>query len=117
LFFANGETSAKDSLSPIQNPLVALRVQPHGLAFGSLARRPPRISTYSQVSFPRNSTNIPGYRSILQPSNAAQELAASATSPTGSEKIIVADGTMLALRLTESLSSELNEKGDTFWPA
>jgi hypothetical protein len=41
-------------------------------------------------------------------------LAASAASPSAPEKIIVPDGTILAVRLTESLSSELNEKGDTF---
>ena len=41
-------------------------------------------------------------------------LAVSATPPSASEKIIVPYGTILAVRLTESLSSELNEKGDTF---
>ncbi|MGA8308866.1 MAG: BON domain-containing protein [Terriglobales bacterium] len=30
------------------------------------------------------------------------------------EKIVVPDGTLLAIRLNESLNSELNEKGDTF---
>ena len=41
-------------------------------------------------------------------------LAASAAPPSASEKIIVPYGTILTVRLTESLSSELNEKGDTF---
>jgi len=41
-------------------------------------------------------------------------LAASATLPSASEQIIVPYGTILTVRLTESLSSELNEKGDTF---
>ena len=41
-------------------------------------------------------------------------LAASATPPSAPEKIIVPYGTVLAVRLTESLSSDLNEKGDTF---
>jgi hypothetical protein len=41
-------------------------------------------------------------------------LAASATPPSAPEKIIVPYGTILAVRLTESLSSDLNEKGDTF---
>jgi BON domain len=41
-------------------------------------------------------------------------LAASTTSTSAPEKTIVPYGTVLAVRLTESLSSELNEKGDTF---
>jgi hypothetical protein len=41
-------------------------------------------------------------------------LPALATSPIAPEKITVPNGTLLAVRLTESLSSELNEKGDTF---
>jgi hypothetical protein len=41
-------------------------------------------------------------------------LAASATLPSAPEQIIVPYGTILTVRLTESLSSELNEKGDTF---
>jgi hypothetical protein len=41
-------------------------------------------------------------------------LAASATHLSAPEKIIVPYGTILPVRLTESLSSELNEKGDTF---
>jgi hypothetical protein len=38
----------------------------------------------------------------------------SATSATAPEKIVVPYGTVLAVRLTESLSSDLNEKGDNF---
>ena len=45
---------------------------------------------------------------------ASAPLAASATPPSAPEKIIVPYGTILAVRLTESLSSDLNEKGDTF---
>ena len=41
-------------------------------------------------------------------------LAASATPPSALEKIIVPYGTVVAVRLAESLSSDLNEKGDTF---
>jgi hypothetical protein len=41
-------------------------------------------------------------------------LSASATPPSAPEKVIVPYGTVLAVRLTESLSSDLNEKGDTF---
>ena len=41
-------------------------------------------------------------------------LPVSATSPTAPEKIVVPYGTVLAVRLTESLSSDLNEKGDNF---
>ncbi len=41
-------------------------------------------------------------------------LAASALPPRAPEKIVVPYGTTLAVRLTESLSSDLNEKGDTF---
>ena len=41
-------------------------------------------------------------------------LAASATPSSAPGKIIVPYGTILAVRLTESLSSDLNEKGDTF---
>ena len=41
-------------------------------------------------------------------------LAASATPPSAPERIMLPYGTILAVRLTESLSSELNEKGDTF---
>ena len=41
-------------------------------------------------------------------------LAASATPSSAPEKIIVPYGTVLAVRLTESLTSDLNEKGDTF---
>jgi hypothetical protein len=39
---------------------------------------------------------------------------ASATLPDAPEKISVPDGTVLAIRLNESLNSDLNEKGDTF---
>jgi len=42
------------------------------------------------------------------------QLPVSATLPTAPERIVVPYGTALAVRLTESLSSELNEKGDTF---
>jgi hypothetical protein len=41
-------------------------------------------------------------------------LAASATPPSAPEKIIVPYGTVVSVRLTESLSSDLNEKGDAF---
>ncbi len=46
------------------------------------------------------------------PSSAA--LTASATPPSAPEAIMVPYGTVLAVRLTESLSSDLNEKGDNF---
>jgi BON domain-containing protein len=39
---------------------------------------------------------------------------ASATLPDAPERIAVPDGTVLAVRLNESLNSDLNEKGDTF---
>lgn len=41
-------------------------------------------------------------------------LPVSATPPNAAERIVVPDGTALDVRLTESLSSDLNEKGDTF---
>jgi hypothetical protein len=50
--------------------------------------------------------------SLDVPSSAS--LAASATHLSAPEKIIVPYGTILPVRRTESLSSELNEKGDTF---
>jgi hypothetical protein len=51
---------------------------------------------------------------VLSDVPSSAPLAASATLPSASEQIIVPYGTILTVRLTESLSSELNEKGDTF---
>ena len=57
--------------------------------------------------------------SLAPPTAASSDVPSTAPLPVSStppapERIVVPDGTVLAVRLTESLSSDLNEKGDTF---
>ena len=89
----------------------------------SVARRIMPIDNSPRAALPETSTSssprsiassdevaVPGVN--VRSSSAA--LTASATPPSAPETITVPYGTMLAVRLTESLSSDLNEKGDTF---
>ena len=96
----------------ISPPSVARRVSP-------IAHAPrPALPETGTSSSPRSTASsgavvVPGVsvRSDF-PSSAA--LTPSASPPSAPETIMVPYGTVLAVRLTESLSSDLNEKGDTF---
>ena len=105
-------TFPRSKLPAIARRLVAKKVSP--------------IDNSSRPSFPATSTSdsrrdaassgasvVPTV-DVLSDVPSSAPLAASVTHPSAPEKIIVPYGTALAVRLTESLSSELNEKGDTF---
>ena len=123
--------STRQSLSPVllkpPAPLqkTILRSEPPAIARPSVARRVSPIENSSQ-SLPATRTadsprgTVSSNASVVPIVNVSSDvpssapLAASTTSTSAPEKIIVPYGTILPVRLTESLSSELNEKGDTF---
>jgi hypothetical protein len=74
----------------------------------------PEISASDSPSDTASSGSVVRAVDVSSDVASSAPLAASATHPSAPEKIIVPYGTVLAVRLTESLSSELNEKGDTF---
>jgi BON domain len=105
-------TIPRSKIPAIARPLVAKKVSP----VNDSSR--PSLSETSASDSPRGTTSSrPSVLPVVAVSSAVPSsapLAASVTHPSAPEKIIVPYGTVLALRLTESLSSELNEKGDTF---
>lgn len=103
--------------SSLQNAIP--RSEASAIARPSIARRVSPTDNSHRPSLPETGTALSGASVVPAvdvsshvPSSAP--LAASATPASAPEKIIVPYGTVLAVRLTESLSSDLNEKGDTF---
>jgi hypothetical protein len=68
----------------------------------------------SQRDTASSGTSVVAVVGVASDVSSSAPLAASTTSTSAPENIIVPYGTVLAVRLAESLSSELNEKGDTF---
>ena len=92
----------------------------------SVARRIMPIDNSPRAALPETSTSssprstassgavvVPGVN-VRSDVRSSAALTASATPPSAPETIMVPYGTVLAVRLMESLSSDLNEKGDTF---
>jgi hypothetical protein len=96
----------------IAPPSVARRVSP-------IANSPrPALPETSTSSWPRSTASsvavvVPWVR-VWSDVASSSALTASATPPSAAETIMLPYGTVLTIRLTESLSSDLNEKGDTF---
>ena len=114
--FLKPSASLQNNISQSKAPTIA----PHSVASVSpIANSPrPALPETSTSSSPGSTASsgavvVPGVsvRSDV-PSSAA--LNASASPPSAPETIMVPYGTVLAVRLMESLSSDLNEKGDTF---
>lgn len=103
-------TLPRSKIPAIARPLVAKKVSP----VNDSSR--PSLSEISASDSRRGTTSSrPSVLPVVAVSSAVpSSLAASVTHPSAPEKIIVPYGTVLSVRLTESLSSELNEKGDTF---
>ena len=105
-------TLPRSKIPAIARPLVAKKVSP----VNDPSR--PSLSEISASDSPRGTTSSrPSVLPVVAVSSAVPSsapLAASATPPSAPEKILVPYGTILVVRLTESLSSDLNEKGDTF---
>jgi BON domain-containing protein len=102
-------TFPRSKIPAIARPSVAKEVSP-------ITNTPrPSLSETAKPDSPRTSgaSVVPAVDVSLDVPSSAP-LAASASHLSGPEKIIVPYGTILPVRLTESLSSELNEKGDTF---
>jgi hypothetical protein len=78
----------------------------------------PSLPETSPADSPRStaSSGTSVVPAVAMPSDvpSSAQLNASATPSSAPEKVIVPYGTVLAVRLTESLSSDLNEKGDIF---
>ncbi len=105
-------TIPRSKIPAIARPSVAKRVSP----IDNPAR--PFLPETSTADSPRDIASS-GARvvptvDVLSDVPSSTPLAASTTPTSAPEKIIVPYGTILPVRLTESLSSELNEKGDTF---
>ena len=105
-------TISRSEASAIARPSIARRVSPL-----DNSHRPSLPETSASDS-PRGTASsgasvVPAVDGSSDVPSSAP-LAASATPASAPEKIIVPYGTVLAVRLTESLSSDLNEKGDTF---
>ncbi len=104
-------TIPRSKAPAIARPSVARRVSP-------IDNSPhPSLPEISASDSPRDTASSGSVVPAVDVSSdvaSSSPLAASATPPSAPEKIIVPYGTVLAVRLTESLSSDLNEKGDTF---
>jgi len=110
--------------APLQN--IFLRSKIPAIARPSVAKKVSPIDNSSRPSFtatrtsdsprdaPSSGASVVHTVEVTSDIPSSAPLAASATPPSAPEKIMVPYGTVLAVRLTESLSSELNEKGDTF---
>jgi hypothetical protein len=110
--------------APLQKTI--LRTKAPAIAQPSSARRVSPIENSFSRSFPATRTadtpreTVSSNASVMPIVNVSSDvpssasLAASTTFTNSPEKTIVPYGTMLTVRLMESLSSELNEKGDTF---
>ena len=123
---STGQSLSPALLKPTPLQKTILRSEPPVVAQPSVARRispidhspRPSLSETGKSESPRGTASSDAR--VMPTVNVSSDvpssvpLAASATPPSAPEKIIVPDGTILAVRLTESLSSELNEKGDTF---
>jgi hypothetical protein len=92
--------------SPTVRPEISASGEPKG-APSPVASAGPMVPAASNASSADSKTPATG-ASLPAP------ILPSAAPPSAPEKITVPYGTLLAVRLTESLSSELNEKGDTF---
>jgi BON domain len=122
---STGQSLSPALLKPTPLQKTILGSEPPAVAQPSVARRispidnspRPSLSETGKSESPRGTASSDS--SVMPTVNVSSDvpssapLAASATPPSA-PKIIVPDGTILAVRLTESLSSELNEKGDTF---
>jgi hypothetical protein len=102
----------RSKIPAIARPSVAKKVSP----INNSPR--PSLPETDKSDSPRDSATL-GARvvpavGVLSDVPSSAPLAASAALPSASEQIMVPYGTILTVRLTESLSSELNEKGDTF---
>jgi hypothetical protein len=121
--------STRQSLSPASpkpTPLqkTILRSEAPAIAQPSVERQVidnssrPSLSETRNPDLPRGTApsdvSVKATLSVSSDVSSSAPLAASTTSTNAPEKIVVPYGTTLAVRLTESLSSELNEKGDTF---
>jgi hypothetical protein len=104
-------TIPRSKAPAITRPSVARRASPI-----DNSPRPslPEISTSDSPRGTASSGSVVPEVDVSSDVASSSPLAASATPPSAPEKIIVPYGTILAVRLTESLSSDLNEKGDTF---
>jgi hypothetical protein len=111
--FLKPSASVQNNIPPSKAPTIAPPSVARSVsAIDDLPRHLPEISTSSSPGSIASlgAVVVPGVN--VRSSSAA--LTASATPPSAPETITVPYGTMLAVRLTESLSSDLNEKGDTF---
>jgi hypothetical protein len=112
--------------SPKPTPLqkTSLQSEASVIAQPSVERQPidnsprPSLSETRNPDLPRGTASsdasVKSIPSVSSDVSSSAPLAASTISTSTPEKIVVPYGTTLAVRLTESLSSELNEKGDTF---
>jgi hypothetical protein len=124
--------SARQSLTPavLKPPASVQKTIPPSrapvIARASVARRASPIDNSPRPSLPETSASdsprgttssvasvVPA-AAVSSDAPSSAPLRAFATPPGAPEEIIVPYGTVLAVRLTESLSSDLNEKGDTF---
>ena len=102
-------TFPRSKIPAIARPSVAKKVSPI-----NNSPRPSLPETNSPRDTASSGASVVPAVGVSSDVPSSAPLAASATPPGASEKIIVPYGTILTVRLTESLSSELNEKGDTF---
>ena len=111
--FLKPSASVQNNIPPSKAPTIAPPSVARSVsAIDDSPRHLPETSTSSSPGSIASlgAVVVPGLN--VRSSSAA--LTASATPPSAPETITVPYGTMLAVRLMESLSSDLNEKGDTF---
>jgi hypothetical protein len=124
--------STRQSLTPavLESPASVQKTIPPSrapvIARASVARRVspidnsprPSLPDTSASDSPRDTTSLVASvvpaAAVSPDAPSSAPLPASANPPSAPEEISVPYGTVLAVRLTESLSSDLNEKGDTF---
>ncbi len=105
-------TIPRSKAPAIARSSVARRASPIG---NSHRPSPPEISASdSRRGTASSGASVVPAVDVSSDGASSSPLAASAAPPSAPEKIIVPYGTVVAVRLTESLSSNLNEKGDTF---